>query len=345
MLKKILCILMVLLLLVGCQPQSEDQAQPISESTFMLGTVISVTLYESVEDSFFDDLFETVSRVEEKMSRTISSSEVSRMNDLAMSDDYDQDILIDEEVYFVIEKALEYGEKSKGKFDITMAPIVDLWAIGTEGERIPGQSEINDALRYTGLERIKLSGPNKINLAENTQIDLGGIAKGYAADVISDYLKKKNINKAIINLGGNVKVIGEKARNTPFKVGIQDPLNDRNNYLGIISLSDKTIVTSGDYERYFEVGDRRYHHIFDPETGYPYETNVASVTVISDDSIDADALSTILYLMEVEEGIEFVNSLEGIECIYVTKDRKVYLSSQAIRDKFELTEASYNLNY
>jgi len=342
MLKKIVGLIGIILLLVGCNSVNED-IKPISKSSFTLGTVVSVSIYGTEDEEIFDELFDRMKVIEEKMSKTIPTSEVSRINLLAETGDISNQIKIDSDVFTVIDKALEYGRKSNGKFDVTLAPIVELWGIGTEHENIPEHETIEKLLFTVGLDKIKINAENNISLAQNTKIDLGGIAKGYAADEVADILIESGIEKAIINLGGNVKVIGEKSKGVPFKIGIQDPLSERNNTLGVVEVSDKTVVTSGDYERYFEQNGKRYHHIFDPSTGYPYETNVASVTVISDESIVADALSTILYLMDVKEGLVFVNTLEGVDCIYVTKDREVYLSSGSMREQFELTSEDYKL--
>lgn len=340
MIKKIVVLISLVFLLVGCQETAEN-IEPISESTFMLGTVVFVSVYDTADKAIFEDLFDRMDQIEQTMSKTIATSEVSRINTFSEKADLSKSLEIDPDVFNVIETALEYGHKSMGRFDITLAPIVDLWAIGTEAENVPEPEAIEALLLNVGLDKIKINGENNISLAKNTKIDLGGIAKGYAADEVADMLKASGVKKAIINLGGNVKVVGEKSKDVPFKVGIQDPLDERNNYLGIVSVSDKTIVTSGDYERFFEKDGKRYHHIFDPSTGYPYETNVASVTVISDDSIIADAMSTILYLMDVEDGLAFVDTLEGVDCIYVTKDYELFISNGPIKDQFELTNEAY----
>ena len=340
MIKKIVVLISLVFLLVGCKETTEN-IEPISESTFMLGTVVFVSVYDTEDKAIFEDLFDRMDQIEQTMSKTIDTSEVSRINRFSETADLSKTLEIDPDVFTVIETALDYGHKSKGRFDITLAPIVDLWAIGTEAENVPEPEAIEALLLNVGLDKIKINGENNISLAQNTKIDLGGIAKGYAADEVADMLKASGVKRAIINLGGNVKVVGEKSEGVPFKVGIQDPLDARNNYLGIVSVSDKTIVTSGDYERFFEKDGKRYHHIFDPSTGYPYETNVASVTVISDDSIVADAMSTILYLMDVEDGLAFVDTLEGVDCIYVTKDYELFISNGPIKDQFELTNEAY----
>jgi len=342
MLYRLLGVITVLLLLVGCNDVSETN-EPISKSSFMLGTVVSISVYGIEDETIFTQVFDRLKEIEAKMSKTIETSEISRINIYSETSDINKQLEIDSDVFNVIERAIEYGDKSNDRFDITLAPIVELWGIGTEKETIPEKEDINKLLTTVGQDKIKINSKNNISISQNTQIDLGGIAKGYAADEVERMLRESGVNKAIINLGGNVKVIGEKNKGIPFKIGIQDPISERNNYLGIVEVTDKTIVTSGDYERYFEVDGIRYHHIFDPTTGYPFETNVASVTVIGDESIVADVMSTILYLMDINEGIEFVDTLEGVDCIYVTKDKEIYLSNGSIQEQFELTNEDYKL--
>lgn len=342
MLKKMIGLILLFMLLISCSP-SEEIVKPISQSTFKLGTVISIAIYDIDDENLFVEAFDRIQEIEDKMSNTIDDSEINRINNYYKSHGLNEPIEIDQEVYDVIEMALEYGLQSEGRFDISMDPIIELWGIGTPSEHLPESESIKNALAGVGLENIKLYPDHSIALHEGTRLNLGGIAKGYAADMIAIQLQDVGVEKAIINLGGNVKVIGKKSEEVPFKVGLQDPLSERNDYIGIISIEDKTVVTSGDYEKYFEVDGQRYHHIFDPKTGYPYITDVASVTVVCDQSIVADTMSTILYLMDVDEGIEFVNQMDGIECIYITKDRNVYLSNGSIRSDFEITNEMYTI--
>jgi thiamine biosynthesis lipoprotein len=173
-------------------------------------------------------------------------------------------------------------------------------------------------------------------------VDLGSIGKGYAADQVADYLKEQGVQKAILNLGGNILIIGEKDAGTPFRVGLQNPFDSRNEYFGVVEVMDKTVVTSGIYERNFEQDGILYHHILDTETGYPVNNSVTSVSIIADSSIDADAMSTVLFVLGVEEGLELCESIANIECVYVTNDYQVYMSSGAknavtiTNDKFKV---------
>lgn len=258
--KKIIGWLMICFLLVGCQSM-EKSSEPIHSSTFMLGTVISVTIYDKTDEAIIEAVFDRMQEIEEKMSGTLSASEVNRININFENHGLDEPIIIDEDVYEVISSAVHYGRLSEGRFDITMAPIVKAWGIGSESQGIPSDEKLEELLKYVGLDKISITNDGQLALAQNTTIDLGGIAKGYAADEAAKILENYDVKKAIINLGGNVKVIGEKEKNVSFKIGIQDPLAVRNDFLGILDITDKTVVTSGDYEKYFEQDGIRYHHI------------------------------------------------------------------------------------
>jgi thiamine biosynthesis lipoprotein len=174
------------------------------------------------------------------------------------------------------------------------------------------------------------------------QVDLGAIAKGYAADEVAEILKENGVQHAIINLGGNVLTIGGNMKGSPWRIGIQDPFNPRGEFMGIITIEDKTVVTSGTYERYFEQDGKRYHHILDPRTGYPAENEVASVSIITNKSMDGDGNSTSVLLLGLEEGMKFVESQEGVDAIFVTYDKKVYITS-GLKDVFTVTNSQFTL--
>ena len=171
-------------------------------------------------------------------------------------------------------------------------------------------------------------------------MDLGAIAKGYTADEVKKVLLNNKINSALINLGGNVYAIGTNPDGDDWNIGIQNPLSTRGEYLGTISVTDKSIVTSGNYERFFIKDGIRYHHIFDPKTGYPAEEGLISTTIVSDKSIDGDALSTSTYILGLDKGIKLVESIKGVEAIFVTKDKKVYVTP-GLKNNFKLTSKEF----
>ncbi len=174
------------------------------------------------------------------------------------------------------------------------------------------------------------------------QVDLGAIAKGYAADEVAKILKENGVQHAIINLGGNVLTLGGNLEDKPWKIGIQNPFNQRGEYLGIISVQDETIVTSGTYERYFEQDGKKYHHILDPMTGYPVENDIASVSIITKKSIDGDGNSTSVLLLGLDKGMKFIENQAGVDAIFVTYDKKIYVTS-GIKDRFTITNKEFTL--
>lgn len=174
------------------------------------------------------------------------------------------------------------------------------------------------------------------------RITLGSIVKGYAADEVKRILKENKVNSAIIDLGGNLYIIGKKSDGSKFRIGIQDPFRPKGSYAGILEISDKSVVTSGDYERYFIYQGKKYNHIIDTETGYPVDNEITGISIISEFSIDGDALSTTIFALGLDKGMEFVNYLEGVEAIFITKDKSIYLTS-GLEDKFVVGEASFTL--
>jgi thiamine biosynthesis lipoprotein len=230
----------------------------------------------------------------------------------------------------MIKKSIEYSKLSDGAFDITVGPLVDLWKIGTKDARIPSPEEIKNTLPLVGYEKMEVDESQGTVMLEKPGmvIDLGGIAKGYAADEVVNIMKKHDIKSALINLGGsNVYTIGKKTDGSIWRIGLQHPRkNQGGGFLGIIGESNKAVSTSGDYERYFIVDNKRYHHILNPKTGYPADNGVISDSIITDNSMDADAMSTVVFVLGPEKGMEFIKSLSGAEGIIATSDYKLMVS-------------------
>lgn len=311
----------------------------IKEKTgFLLGTVVQIKLPEPQPVELFDGAFDLIKDIENEMSINIEDSEVIRINESAGK----SFVKVSSETYYVIERGKYYSELSEGRFDISIGPLVKLWGIGSEDAKVPTQSEVDNALSKIDYNNILLNESEKsVMLAEEGMIiDLGGIAKGYAADIIANYLKSHNINNAIIDLGGNVLALGGNVKTDKWNIGIQDPFEPRNKYIGIIRIKDKTIVTSGVYERNFLENGKMYHHILDPFTGYPVENSLMAVSIISDKSIDADGLSTTIFALGLEKGSELIEKLDGIDAIFVDKDKNVYIT-EGIKDSFTITNDDF----
>jgi len=329
-------ILLISITLVGC----EKKVEMVTDTAYMLGTQLQISVWtadKKAAEATIKESFDRISEIEQRMSVNIENSDISLLNENAGRNP----VQVHDDVAFVIEKSLDYARISKGAFDPTIGKLVKLWGIGTKEERIPQQSEIEEAIQYVNYNLLSREGENKFKLdIEEMYADLGGIAKGYAADEVYSILKISGIQHAIINLGGNVFTLGKKVDESDWKVGIQNPFQPTGTHMGIVQISDKAVVTSGNYERFFVKDNKRYHHIIDPHTGYPSENGVISATIITNHSIDADALSTSVYVLGVEEGLKLVESLENVEGILITEDRRVYLSS-GMKGKLDIVDNQF----
>lgn len=332
-------IMMVLLILTACQEEPAPKADLI-QTTYALDTVITINLYDQGDQALMDRLINRITEIEEKMAAQWANSEVARINQAAGK----EAVVVSEETYLVIKTALEYAALSDGRFDPTVGPIITLWGIGTEEARVPSQEEIDEALTFVDYQKVILEeATHAVYLEEvGMSIDLGGIAKGYVADALVAILKEEGLTKGMINLGGNIYAYGSKGEGKPWRVAIQTPYDTRNTYFGILDVVNKTVVTSGPYERYFEEDGQFYHHIFNAKTGYPTTSDVASVSILADSSMDADALSTLLFTMEPDEGMAFIEGLEGFEAIYVDKEYRLTISS-GLKASFTLTDSTYTI--
>lgn len=329
-----------LTILSGCSKDNKV-TEPLSKTELLMGTVVTVTLYDSNDEGILDKVFTKVKELESTLSINENGTLVDKINESAGI----EPVKVDYDTYTVIKKGLEYAKLSNGLFDISVGPIVKLWNIGLPEAKVPTQEEIDSRIPLVGYSDVELNDEeNTVFLKrQGMMIDLGGVAKGYTADVISDILTEEGVKSAIIDLGGNIFAHGLKVDGSTWRIGIQNPFSDRGDIIGTITVKNKSIVTSGIYERYIEKDGIKYHHILSPKTGYPYENEIAGITIISDKSSDGDALSTSVFAMGVKEGMKFINTQEGIDAIFVTKDNKIYITD-GIRDIFKLTNTDFTLS-
>ncbi|MBS4534874.1 FAD:protein FMN transferase [Clostridium sp. D2Q-14] len=337
-----LLIIPFILIFVGCSDKknSSNSQEPVSDNAFYLGTIIDISIYDDVPEGIFEELFDRIEDIENKMSLNIKDSEVNEINKNAGKDFVE----VSSDTYDVIEKGRYYSDITDGHFDITIGPIVNLWQIGTENARIPSEKEIENNLPLINYENILLDKNNKsVKLSKNNMIlDLGGIAKGYAADELAKILDKNNINHAIINLGGNVLAIGSKPDGSPWKIGIQNPYEPRGQHIAVAKVENQTVVSSGVYERNFEKNGTLYHHILDPFTGYPIENNIQGVTIIADKSFDADGLSTGIFALGLETGMNLVEKIDGVDALFITNNKEIYISS-GLKNNIDITNNEFKL--
>lgn len=310
----------------------------ISREFYSLGTLNGLKVYGKNAEKAISESIEKLREIDNKMSVFKDQSEISKINKHAGN----QPQVVSEDTYYVIQKAIKYCSLSKGAFDITIRPIVELWGIGKKGARMPSSNEIKEKLKVVNYKDIVLvKNTRSIFLKKkNQEIDVGGIAKGFAADEVKNVLMKNGIKSALINLGGNILALGKKEDGTPWGVGIQNPFKKRGEFALSINVINKAVVTSGNYERYFEVDGKRFHHIIDPITGFPSESDIVSATIISDYSIDGDGLSTGVYIMGIHKAINLIEEIEGVDAIFITKNKEVYITS-GMREKFVLTNNEF----
>lgn len=341
--KSLLCLSLVFML-AGCTKKVDEQEQtkqePLKRTEMMMGTVISVTLYDSNDEKILDKVFDKVKELEETFSINETGTEVDKVNENAGI----EPIKVSDDTVTVIKEGIYYSDISNGKFDITIGPLVKLWSIGLPEAKVPTQEEIDTIIPLTNYKDIVVDEANNTVFLTKPgmMLDLGGIAKGYTADVISQMLTAEGVKNAIIDLGGNIFAHGEKLSGDAWKIGIQNPFSTRGEIAGAISVTNKSIVTSGVYERYIEKDGIKYHHILNPETGYPYENDIAGITIISDKSSTGDALSTSVFALGIEEGVKFIENLDDVDAIFITKDNGIYLTS-GIKDNFELKDDTFKV--
>ena len=367
--KAVLALLIIALIIpqTACMSNGQNSAanQGISKTGFYLDTICTVTIY-GLEDSdgrlaamsdeelekecylIITDAFKICTKYENMLSKTIETSDIAKINNAA-----GKAVTVSEETMEVLKEGLKFGELSDGAFDLTIGKATDLWDFhaaeetGHEGGIVPEEENLKEAVAHVNYKNIVVDG-QKVRLTDpETEINLGGIAKGYIADKVAEYLESRGVVSAIVDLGGNIVAVGAKTaclvtasedvtsteKTEEFNVGIRNPLSDKGELLGVVPCKDKTVVTSGTYERYFEKDGVRYHHILDVKTGYPIETDVLSVTIISDrgNSADCDGLSTTCLILGMDKGMELVKSLDGFEAVFVDVEGNVEFSSDDVK--------------
>lgn len=355
----ILCTVLVcpMLLFTGCgnitdADTSTTGNQPISISSIKLNTAVQITIYDSQDKALLDDCLALCDKYELIFSRTNEKSELYRLNH--RKDVSDEDFNTDgpttpypvsgtadtwhisEDLAALLSEGLDITRESDGAFDIAIAPLTSLWDFTAEDPEVPDDAAIQKALPLCSSDGVTIDGQDITLPSDDIQFDVGAIAKGYIADRLKDFLIKKGVKSAIINLGGNVLCIGSKPDGTPFKIGIQKPFADRNETEAVMDITEKSVVSSGIYERCFKQDGKLYHHILNPQTGYPYDNGLISVTIISDQSVDGDALSTTCFALGLEDGLKFAEK-KGVQAVFITEDYELHYTD-GFRDEIKVTD-------
>ena len=355
----ILCTVLVcpMLLFTGCENITDADTsttgnEPINISSIKLNTAVQITIYDSQDKALLDDCLALCDKYELVFSRTNEKSELYKLNHRKNTSDKDPNAdgqttpypvsgtadtwHISEDLASLLSQGLSITRESDGAFDIAIAPLTSLWDFTAEDPKVPDDAAIQKALPLCSSDGVTIDGQDITLPSDDIQFDVGAIAKGYIADRMKDLLVKKGVKSAIINLGGNVLCIGSKPDGTPFKVGIQKPFADRNETEAVMDITGKSVVSSGIYERCFKQNGKLYHHILNPKTGYPYDNSLISVTIISDQSVDGDALSTTCFALGLEDGLKFAEK-KGVQAVLITEDYELHYTD-GFQDEINVTD-------
>lgn len=320
-----LMIILILCSITGCSKNSTPQ----TKAGFYFDTAISISIYtihdeepDTIEaDAIMNDAFSLCAHYESLLSATIEGSDIDRINKAGGAP-----VTVDPDTATLLKEALSYCALSDGKFDITVGELVRLWDFSSKtmesksAHEVPSDEKIQAALSHVGYQNVTVVG-NTVTLKDPAaSIELGAVAKGYIADRLTDFLKSEGVTSAIIDLGGNLAVIGNKPDGQPFHLGIKKPFSQTGEVITALPASDTSLVTSGIYERYFEKNGQRYHHLLDATTGYPLDNTLSSVSILCPSSLKADAFSTLCYLLGEEKGRELIASTPDTEAVFIRKD-------------------------
>lgn len=314
--RRVLPVLLLLLSLLTACSSNESY----TDTRYLMGTQCAITVYKRADQKVFDGFFSRLEELDHTISRTYAHSEIHEINENAGI----EPVVVSAEIFSLIQRAMELCELTGGAFNPLVGALTDLWAIGTDEARVPSAEEIASVLSYTSPEHIVLDEEEmSVYLTSpHTHLDLGAIGKGYASDVLASYLRANGVESAIINLGGNIYCIGTKRHGEKWVIGLQNPDTEYGGYYSTVEVEDTAVVTSGAYERYTVEDGRVYHHIFDPETGYPSESDLLSATIISPDGTLADALSTAVFVLGSEQGRELIEGC-GVEAVLLTDSLEI----------------------
>lgn len=300
--------------------QSSDASKEYSKDVFAMDTYMSLTAYGPHGEEAVEAAVEEINRLDEIWSVSSKESEVYRINHKGqghLSEDSKELLTVARDLY----------ESTEGAFDVTVYPLMDLWGFTSGKYHVPYKEELSKTLTQVEQSRLTLSEDGYLTLGKKQQIDLGGIAKGYTSGRIMEIYKEYGVTSGIVSLGGNVQALGTKNDGSYWSIGIQDPESKEGDILGVLSISDQAVITSGGYERYFEEDGETYHHILDPETGYPADSGLISVSIISEDGTLADGLSTALFVMGKEKAVSYWQQhKDAFDAILVEEDGSIYVT-------------------
>ena len=323
----------------GCAEQRQNaqkmgeegtQEDSYESTTFAMDTVMTFHIVAPDGEDLLIDAEQEVKRLEKLFSVTDEDSDIEQINDNAG----DKAVTVSADTLALLKAGKQLGKATNNAFDMAIYPIVKAWGFTENEYTIPTQETLDELLPLTKVSNVTIDeDASTVYLEkEGMAVDLGGIAKGYASDKLAELLKKKGVKSAWLSLGGNVCAIGTKPDGSPWRIAVQNPA-DENDYVGVVEISDACAVTSGGYQRYFEENGKKYHHIIDPATGKPAESGLTSVTIICKDGTKADALSTALYVMGLDDALAYWKTQDDFEVIFVTEEGEV-VATEGLKDSF-----------
>lgn len=309
--------------------------EKVQKNVFAMDTYMTVSAYGENAEKAVDAAIDEINRLDVLLSTGKDTSQVAFINQNGSA-------VLNDDTQTLLQKSLELYESTGHRFDITIYPIMCVWGFPTQEYRVPEQDEIAKTLELVGSDKLSYDEATKtLTLRDGMAIDFGGIAKGYTSSRLMEIFREYNVSSAMVSLGGNVQVLGTKTDGSDWRVAVQNP-DGTDDYLGILAIKDKAVITSGGYERYFEKDGKTYHHIMDNETGKPADSDLISVTIISKDGMLADGLSTALFVMGKEDALNYWREhSEEFDAILVTKDGEITVT-QGIADSFS-SERNYDI--
>ncbi|MBE5866791.1 MAG: FAD:protein FMN transferase [Lachnospiraceae bacterium] len=324
-----LAVLAAILILVYRAEYATEEAH--TKDMFAMDTYFVLKAYGPEAETALELCEAKVLELEAALSVTKADSDVSKYNNR-------ESRMVSWDTYTLVEKALQLCEETDGALDITLYPVQQAWGFTTDSKRVPSHEELKELLKKVDYKGLIPSAPGRcpiIGMGEQ-QIDLGAVAKGYTGDCLLDILREQGVTSAMLDLGGNVQVLGSKPDGSPWKVAVRNPL-DTSTAIGVLEISDKAVITSGSYERYFEENGKRYWHILDPKTGYPADKGLVSVTVVGESGVRCDGLSTALFVMGKKNAVEFWRSAGDFEMLLVTEGGELYIT-EGLQENFVCSE-------
>lgn len=315
--------------MADAQSQQENESTQASRDIFAMDTYMNVTAYGVGANEAVRRAEEEIERLDSLLSTGDQNSEIYQINQNGGG-------ILSEDTAYLVERSLDLYQSTNGAFDIAIYPVMKAWGFTDDNFRVPEEEELQELLTLTDVNDISYDSRTKeISFQkEGMQIDLGGIAKGYTSARIMDIYRECGIKSGLVNLGGNVQALGTKTDGSKWRVAVQNP-QDTDQYIGVLSIQDKAVITSGGYERYFEQDGKTYHHIIDPKTGYPAENGLISVSIVTADGTLADGLSTSVFIMGKETATEYWRAhSDEFDMILMTDDRKIYVT-EGIANSFE----------